>query len=177
MKQKEQLQELINMAVMHDEYKQKLYTAVNNKRYVEGVWLCYAIFEQRINRLIQKFIDECPVPPRDDDKTVAITTRIQCIKKLVENKYGGFAGFDSGLLDEILVWCDRRNDLCHALVDLTKYKEYDKLFSDLCNDGVPLVTRLYSEATKIREWYKNNNTWPEFPNSKCRCKNKKCIKQ
>lgn len=48
----------IQMAEMHEEFINSMYEAYDNHYYVETVWYCYAIFEQRISRLISKYIDK-----------------------------------------------------------------------------------------------------------------------
>lgn len=39
------------MAEMHEEFIERMSEAYDNQYYVEAVWYCYAIFEQRISRL------------------------------------------------------------------------------------------------------------------------------
>ena len=111
---------------------EQMSTAYDNKCYVETVWYCYAIFEQRINRLISKYIDKCKAPKeRIDKKTVSISIRINCLKQLSKSKYGAFDEFDYKLLIYIQEWCNERNELVHGLVSLKYYKEYDKEFTKL----------------------------------------------
>ena len=89
--------------------------------------------------------------------------------KLCEKKYGPYAEFDKKLLEDILSWCKRRNDLIHGLVSLEHYRKYDNEFKELAIDGAPLVKRLYEEAAKVREWCRGNHQFEKFPNIKCRC--------
>lgn len=48
------------MVDMHNTYIDNLNKAFINKNYIETSWICYSIFEQRINRLIEKNIQYCP---------------------------------------------------------------------------------------------------------------------
>ena len=110
------------------------------KQYTEASWLCYAIFEQRIGRIVEKHIKKCQKGRRSkNEKPVSITTKLVCLKKLCKQKYGPYADFDKGLLDEIGVWCKQRNDLIHGLISLEHYKKYDKEFKNLATSGAPLV--------------------------------------
>lgn len=176
MKAREEYAIRAQMAEMHEEYIERMSTAYDKKNYVETVWLCYAIFEQRISRLIAKYIDKCVVPERTDNKSAAISTRIKCLRKLTNSKYGAFDGFDFTVVDRVSKWCDDRNELVHGLVSLGHYKQYDKEFKKLADEGVPLVFELYDACTDFRtKWYALKDDPGEFPMKKCQCKKNKCI--
>ncbi len=167
---KESYETRCEMAVMHDKFLDNLTSAMAKKQYTEASWLCYAIFEQRIGRIVEKHIKKCQKGRRSkNEKPVSITTKLVCLKKLCKQKYGPYADFDKGLLDEIGVWCKQRNDLIHGLISLEHYKKYDKEFKNLATSGAPLVERLYTEATKVREWCRKDNQFEKFPNMKCQC--------
>ena len=115
------------MAEMHEEFIERMSEAFDNQYYVEAVWYCYAIFEQRISRLIAKCIDQCNLfPNREDEKSAAISTRITCLKKLIKANYGAYGSLDLSLLERISKWCFERNDLVHGLISLNHYKKYDE---------------------------------------------------
>lgn len=165
------------MADMHEEFIERMSEAYDQGFYVESVWYCYAIFEQRISRLISKYIDKCTLfPDRVDEKSAAISTRIICLKKVINAKYGAFSSFDTKLLDRIGKWCDDRNELVHGLVSLKHYLRYDAEFRKLAEAGVPLVFELYDACTNLRNnWYRAEDVQEAFPVNKCRCHNTKCI--
>lgn len=173
---KETLEVRREMAEMHDKFLEDLETAMKKKQYIEASWLCYAIFEQRINRLILKHICKCPKQPKAKNSApVSISTRINCIKELAQANYGGYGNFDFRLLCDIKEWCDDRNALVHGLVSLAHYKKYDEEFEAIAKKGIPLVYRLYEESTKLREWWYANEDFGEFPKVKCKCKKQRCI--
>ena len=176
MEPKESYEERLEMARMHDEYIHKLNLAIDDKHYVEASWLCYSIFEQRINRLIAKFIQCCPLQFQKPQKTAAISTRIDCIISLIDQGYPPLQEYDRSLLDEISKWCENRNDNVHDLVNINKYKKYDEIFESLAKEGIILVQRLYSENGKFRDKYIHSQCFEPFPNGK-NCKRKyRCIK-
>lgn len=175
MKPKEKLEIRKEMVSMHDEYLTRLNSALQAEMYVEAVWLCYSIFEQRITRLIEKHISYCPRQKKVKGKPAAISTRIACVQHLIAVEYGGYKSFDSQLLSDILTWCERRNDLVHGLVTLDHYKKYDVEFKQLAHEGEPLVQKLYEEVSKFRKWYYEVNSFDRFPEFYCRCKKQKCI--
>lgn len=177
MKAKEEYETRIEMVQMHKEFIEKMDDAFEKRRYVETVWYCYAIFEQRTSRLIAKYLDKYPVPHnRKDNKSAAISTRIKCIMKLIDARYGTFELFDKNLLENILKWCENRNELVHGLISLKHYKRYDDEFKELAECGRPLVHTLYKEITEFRNsWYVEEEPLSPFPHSKCKCKSKKCI--
>lgn len=177
MKAKEEYKTRLEMSRMHEEFIKSMSEAYDNGSYVESVWYCYAVFEQRISRLISKYIDKCMLhPDRADEKSVAISTRITCLKKLIDAKYGAFASFDKSLLERISVWCEDRNELVHGLVSLKHYKKYDDEFKKLAQSGVPLVFELYDTSTNLRNhWYIDDGPSVPFPVKKCKCQKQKCI--
>lgn len=179
MKAKEEYAIRLQMAEMHEEFIDKMSNAYDNKHYVETVWYCYAIFEQRINRLISKYIEKCTLSPeRTDDKSANISTRITCLKKVINAKYGVFCLLDVNLLEQISKWCEGRNALVHGLISFKHYKKYDEEFENLAKLGVPLVFELYDACTDFRnKWYKSNEPTEPFPVTKCKCKSKKCINE
>lgn len=158
MKPQESLEIRKEMVLMHNEYLDRLESALEKENYIEASWLCYAIFEQRINRLIQKYIIKCSKQERNNNSTAAISTKIKCLKKAVENKYAGFDVYDLDLLDNILTWCRVRNSLVHDLVSLNKYKSFDAEFKKLAIEAKPLVKKIYEENTKHRQWYMEAET-------------------
>ena len=164
------------MAIMHDEMLKRLETAMSNNEHVEASWLCYAIFEQRITRMIEKHITKCPRQKRSsDDARVGISTRITCIIKLAKSNYGAYATIDHKVFSRLANWCTRRNKLVHSLLDVDTYKKYDAEFKELAKDGYALVHLIYQEAAKVRNWCKDNKKFGKFPNIACRCTKKRCI--
>lgn len=176
MKQKESYLLRCEMAEMHDKFLDNLKSAMEEAQYIEASWLCYAIFEQRIGRIIEKHLVKCPKGRRGrKEKPVSISTKLLCLEKLCKLKYGPYAEFDKKLLTDISVWCRQRNTLIHGLVSLEHYKKYDKEFENLALSGAPLVAQLYKEATKVCEWCRDkNHQFEKFPEIQCRCKHR-CI--
>lgn len=174
MKPKEPIETRREMAIMHTDLQQALNEAQSSKNYVEVVWLCYAIFEQRIIRMIEKHVSQCPKLKRQNKIPVGISTRNTCIKRLIKEKYGGYSALDYQLFEEIGQWCDRRNILVHSLVNLNTYKHYDDEFKALARSGPTLVDRLYVEAGKLRSWSYSHD-FECFPDIKCRCRRERCI--
>lgn len=177
MEAKEDYSVRLQMAEMHDEFIERLSKAYNNERYIEAVWYCYAIFEQRINRLIAKYIDKCNcTADRTDKKSIAISTRITCIKKVIKADYCAFGLLNEDIFKYISEWCDSRNDLVHGLISLNHYRRFDDEFKELAERGVPLVHELYKECSALRnQWYLIDEPEDTFPVTKCRCKTTKCM--
>ena len=177
MKAKEDYKTRLEMAKMHDEFINQMHEAYDNEFYIETVWYCYAIFEQRISRLISKYIDFCNLKlDRDDDKSAAISTRVKCIRKMINAKSYGLEMFDLELFSKIENWCKKRNDLVHGLISLKLYKKYDEEFKCLADEGVPLVFELYEACTNYRnQWYKTDFSNIPFTVKNCKCGKQKCI--
>lgn len=123
MKQEEDFAVRLEMAEMHDQFLEHLESAMKKKQYIEASWLCYAIFEQRTERIIKKHNLKCPKGRRvKDEKPMGIATKLSCLKKLCKLKYFPHAKFDDKLLGEINTWYKQRNNLIHGLVSLFHYK-------------------------------------------------------
>lgn len=165
------------MAEMHEEFIERMSEAYDKHYYVEAAWYCYSIFEQRISRLVAKYIDKCKLcPDRTDDKSASISVRITCLKRVIKAKYGPFYLIDEDLMNRIQKWCEERNNLVHSLVSLDLYRKYDKEFEKLAKNGVPLVFELYDACTDLREqWYLMDEPSIPFPVKNCKCSKKKCI--
>ena len=176
---KEDFDTRLQMAEMHEEFIEKMSEAYDAQYYVEAVWYCYSIFEQRISRLISKYIDLCTfAPERTNDKSASISTRIKCLKKVVSAKYGAYNSINIELLDRISKWCDDRNDLVHGLISLKHYRKYDMEFEKLAKVGVPLVFELYDICSDFRnQWYQMPEPTMEFPLRRCPggCHKEKCV--
>lgn len=177
MEAKESYELRLEMAEMHEEFIERMSASYDNKYYIETVWYCYSIFEQRINRLISKYIDKCTLAPdRTDDKSISISTRIKCLKKIINAKYNSFELIDIDLLNRISDWCEKRNELVHSLISLKHYRKFDEEFKNLADLGVSLVFELYDVITTFRKkWYLSENSIDDFPVKKCRCQKAKCI--
>ena len=159
------------MAKMHNEFLEQLRESIQKRAYIEATWLCYAMFEQRTWRIIEKHAYLCPKEERKHKgKGIVISTKLKCLRKLCKLKYGPFSSFDAELIDLIDAWCDKRNKLTHGLISIEYYKKYSKEFEELAEIGYSLVSRLYDEATKIREWYRcEDNKLGTFPDVNCGC--------
>ncbi len=143
---------------------------------MEAPWLCYAIFEQRIRRIVEKYISKCHKQRHSHkDSPTSISIKLGCISKLNKVQYGPFSEFEKKLIKEIKRWRKKRIELVHGYVSIDLYKRYDKEFEVLAKLCAPLVRRLYDEATKVREWYRDEGHHVgKFLEIKCRCE-RHCI--
>lgn len=79
------------------------------------------------------------------------------------------------MFNEILKWCDKRNNLVHDLVKLDRYKKYDTEFYELATNGISLVKNLYEDISEYRkQWYILPEPVNSFPIFECKC-SKRCI--
>lgn len=178
MQPKDSLQVRKEMVKMHDEYLEKLGEAMANEKYIEASWLCYAIFEQRTTRILEKVVSACPKNENEDkDKDFAsISVRLKCIKHLIDKEYGIFSSLDKTLFSRIQEWCKQRNELTHGLISLDHYKNFEMEFKSLAEDGQNLILPLYDANKMIREWHNSVEVLPMFPEFKCNRKYK-CLKE
>ena len=179
MNPKEPLNERQQMAEMHDAVIQRIDKAYKEKRYIEVCWLCYACFENRVNRVLVKICSGCPKTKRKDSRHVGITTKIECYIRLIKSGYPPVKDEDYEMLNTVKGWCSERNDLIHGMISLDLYNDADKKFANLAKRGRTLVKRMYAFGTDVREYYYNTNDIPAFDftvSSHCRLKYK-CIRE
>lgn len=178
MEPKESLEIREKMAIMHDSVLERIKDSYNKENYIEVCWLCYACFESRINRIFDKIGSGCTKCPRTDNRHVGITTKLECIKRLIKSEYPLLKSEDINLIDTIKGWCKERNNLIHGMISLEYYNDADKKFSNLAKRGKALVDRLYKISGNVREIYYDVESIPMFDKNivdKCNLKSK-CIK-
>lgn len=165
MKAKESLDERVRMAEMHDDVLSRIDAAIKKKHSIEACWLCYACYESRITRTLEKVSGLCPGQKCYQNPKVGIKRKIECLKRLRKLNYAGIEHFDNNTLGQIIEWCRERNKLVHDLVTLNNYYGMDQKFLDLAKKGKPLVEKLYGETTGFRNEYYKLPTLPDFPTS------------
>ena len=87
MNPKESLEIRKQMAEMHDSVIKRINKAYKDKQYIEVCWLCYACFESRVNRVLQKICSGCIKPERKDKRNIGITTKLECYVRLIKSHY------------------------------------------------------------------------------------------
>ncbi len=163
MQAKDSYEDRVHMAEMHNDVRKKIETAVESEHYIEACWLCYACFESRITRTLEKVSEKCPNRGCYQNIRVGIRKKINCLKKLSNQKYLGMERFDKNLFKQIEDWCDERNILVHALVTLENYDDMDEQFIYLSQSGLNLVKELYAQTTTFRNNYYIADKLPQFP--------------
>lgn len=176
---KESLEIRKQMAEMHNSVLKRINDSYKKGNYIETCWLCYACFESRVNRILQKICSGCSKEERTNNRHIGITTKLECYDRLVKSKYPPLAKEDIHLMNTVKGWCKERNDLIHGMVSLEYYNEADKKFKSLAKRGKTLVTRMYGVGGDVRNYYYEQDTIPEFDScvvEKCNLKFK-CIKE
>lgn len=167
------------MAEMHDDVQERIVRAFENESYIECCWLCYACFESRVNRTMEKICPACPKPVRADGRHIGISTKLMCLNRLRRSEYPLFAGADLTEITNVMGWCKERNKLIHDLVSLGRYQGSDYEFKNLAKRGMALVERFYSSISVVRENYYGEEDLPAFDESiadKCNLKTR-CLKE
>ena len=165
MNPKESLEIRKQMAEMHDSVIKRINKAYKDKQYIEVCWLCYACFESRVNRVLQKICSGCIKPERKDKRNIGITTKLECYVRLIKSHYPPLSKENIDLITTVKGWCKERNDLIHGMVSLEYYNDADKKFESLAKRGKTLVTRMYSLGTDVREYYYQATEIPMFDES------------
>lgn len=179
MEPKEPLEIRTQMAEMHESVIKRINEAYNDKQYIEVCWLCYACFESRVNRMMEKICSGCSKVEKKDNRKIGITTKLECYVRLIRNGYAPMKDENENLVNTVKGWCKERNDLIHGMVSLEFYNDADKKFASLAKRGKTLVERMYKLGTDVRTYYYEAADIPKFPAAvieKCPL-HYKCIKE
>ncbi len=163
MKAKDTYEERLLMADMHEDILSRIDTAIKKKQSIEACWLCYACFESRITRTLEKVSECCDGRKCYQNPKVGIKRKIECLKRLKKLDYMGMSVFDNQIFGKIVEWCRERDKLVHALVTLNNYYGMDKKFLELAKEGKPLVEAIYQQTTAFRSGYYELEQAPAFP--------------
>ena len=179
MKPKETLEIRTLMADLHDSILKRIDDACKKKHYIEVCWLCYACFENRVNRILEKICSGCTKEKRNDNRHIGIRTKLECYGRLMKNHYLPMQSENYQLINTIKGWCKERNDLIHGLVSLDLYSGVDKKFENLAKRGVKLVNEMYHLGGGVRSFYYETEEIPLFDEKiiKACHLTKKCIKE
>lgn len=176
---KESIEVRREMVEMHDTVLKRIDTAYKNEQYIEVCWLCYACFENRVNRILEKICAGCTKEQRKNSTRIGITTKLECYSQLIKSGYPPLKNGNTDFINTIKGWCKERNALIHGMVSLEYYNEADKKFKNLAKRGIPLVKKMYSFGTDVRDFYYQAEEIPPYEQSvmkKCRLKYK-CIQE
>ena len=179
MEPKESLEIRKQMAEMHSSIVERIDDAYSDNRFIEVCWLCYACFENRVNRVLTKICSGCSKPKRKNKRVVGISTKLECYIRLIHSGYPPLQKENSDLINTVKGWCKERNGLIHGMVSLDCYDNVDKKFKNLAKRGKELVKRMYMLGTDVREYYYATNEIPAFAGDvvqKCRLK-RKCVEE
>lgn len=170
MKARDSYEDRLLMAEMHDDILRRIENAIKKKQSIEACWLCYACFESRITRTLEKVSEQCRGRKCYQNPKVGIKRKIECLKRLKKLSYMGMEVFDNQTFGQIVEWCKERDKLVHALVTLNNYYGMDKNFLILAKRGRPLVEALYQQTTSFRNNYyqlESSSAFPEKASEKC----------
>lgn len=177
MEPKETLEIRKEMVEMHDEILKRIDELYDNKEYIAVCWLCYACFENRVNRVLDKICFGCTKDKRKRKQHIGIVTKLECYNRLIKTNYPLLQDEDIDLINTVKGWCSERNKLIHDMVSLEMYHDFDKKFMSLAKCGKDLVKKMYSFGTDVRNKYYQIEEIPLFDSNVIRnCKLKyKCV--
>lgn len=177
MKSIEKMEERLERVDMHDFFLQKIEKAMKEEKYIEASWLIYACIENRFFRTLQKYKEYCKYCKgkcRKNKNELAISTKIACIKRLVEANVTCMSeSFSIELLEKTRLWIKNRNNMMHDLLSLESYQNMDEGFKELATNGQDILNDLYSACTIFRSKFFANDYNFVFPNEAmegCSCK-------
>lgn len=179
MEPKESLEIRQKMAEMHESVLKRIEDAYKHGNMIEVCWLCYACFESRVNRTLEKICSRCTKDKRDKKRIIGITTKLECYVRLVKAGYEPLKNENIDMIQNVKGWCKERNDLIHGMVSLDYYNDADNKFANLAKRGKSLVKKMYLLGKDVRVYYYNADQIPIFESSvvdKCRLQ-QKCINE
>lgn len=173
MKPTESLKLRLEMSEMHESILARINDTFNNEQYVETCWLCYSCFESRVNRALSKICSGCNKPIKNNRDPVSISTKLGCFERLIQSNYIAMADENIETIVSVKNWCQRRNKLVHAMLEIERYKNVDSEFKNLAEEGITLVKKMYEFGSDVRQFFYRTSTIPNFDDEVvkvCRCK-------
>ena len=157
---------------MHKDVFDKIKRAIENRFYLEAIFLEYSALEGRLevmagilNLPCNKFLD--PIIRKD----IKISTRIECLKKSYKVGESIFAKsyLDKCFWKDLEVWIKNRNMYMHGLFKNAElYNNRLTKVRALSEKGYDLINLLYKEANRIRR--EQNKTEYAFTANSCKLK-------
>lgn len=175
----EKMEERLERVDMHDFFLNKIDEAINEERYIEASWLIYSCMENRFFRTLQKYKKQCKYCKgkcKKNKNELAISTKIDCVKRLMENSVTCVSdSFTPVLLENTRLWIKNRNNMMHDLLSLETYQDMDELFKKSSIEGRELLIQLYEACTLFRKKFYADGyvfIFPESAMEGCSCKPK-----
>ena len=78
MESKESIETRKEMAKMHQSALNRIHSSYKKKQCIEVCWLCYACFESRVNRILEKICSGCSKEQRRAKRHIGIPLQINC---------------------------------------------------------------------------------------------------
>ena len=177
MKSTEKMEERLNLVDMHNFFLKKIDDAICEERYIEASWLIYSCIENRFFRTLQKYKKQCKYCSgkcKKNKNELAISTKIACVKRLLENNVNCISeSFTPELLENTRLWVKNRNNMMHDLLSLETYQDMDERFKISSIEGKELLDQLYNACTLFREKFYTDGdefVFPEVAMERCICK-------
>ncbi len=177
MQSTEKMEERLERVDMHDFFLNKINEAITDERYIEASWLIYSCMENRFFRTLQKYKKQCKYCSgkcKKNKNELAISTKIACIRRLLENNVTCISeSFTYELLENTRLWVKSRNDMMHDLLSLETYQDMDERFKVSAIKGKELLDQLYAACTSFREKFYSDGyvfVFPEVAMEGCNCK-------
>ncbi len=122
---------------------QRLKKALDNEFFLEAIFIEYAMLEDRTEAILRYEGNEIK-----SDGFVSIDRKLKKIKKIAENKKSlPHRYFTPELIDEVLVWKDKRNPMIHAMMKQSFTTEGLKALAD---EGLALVKTMNRLSTNYK---------------------------
>ena len=158
---------------MHKDFFDRCKEAIDNRFYLEAIFLEYAAIESRLESILGIIGASCNKNLDNAQRTlIKISNRIICLKKarknlpIFEKSKLEISFFDKS--SKLVRWIDKRNRFIHGLYKSEiEYKTRMLGIKDLAEDGLAICRALYNEASRLRRLRKSK---PElFSNNDLLC--------
>ncbi len=140
---KENISENMQKHFNYKEQFKRLKKAIDNKFYLEAIFIEYAIIEDRAESILRYENNEIK-----SDSFVSIDRKLKRISKLSENKKSlPHRYFSDGIINEILKWKENRNKMIHALM---KQHLTTQVLEEIAMTGEILTKEICKRSTNYK---------------------------
>ena len=143
---------------MHKDFFDRCQTAIDNRFYLEAIFLEYAAIESRLEVILGIFGAPCNKHLESSvRKNIKISHRINCLEKQVTSPCFEKTKINRKFFKDIRKWIEKRNKYIHGLYKSeTEYNGRIRGAKKIAEDGLELCRLLYNEAKRVNRLLKKN---------------------
>ncbi len=149
-----------NARKVHQDFFDKCQFAIDNKFYLEAIFMEYAAMEGRVKVIFSMLKTPCGMCENPSIyNRIGLQTKLGCLRNYIENGHPLFKNsvLSRSKITRMTEWCVKRNVRIHSLyTDTEKYEHITTDNRKVASKGYDYAKLLYEEVKRIRNLRKTN---------------------